>query len=310
MLRRYRTWGLRAVAVAGVTLGIVLIWRSLGRFSAEDILRSTQNTSVDTLVLCMVFALASFACLTLNDWVALRYVGHPLPYRRAALASFVSLSLGHSIGFGGISSGAIRYRFYSRWGLSFADVAQLVVFSGATVAMGLLSVAAMMLIVFPGLTGAYLNLPPPTCHLIGGAFAVVVAAYYCSSLLRIAEIRVRGRVLKLPRPAFAAAQIAIGTLDVGLVAACLYSALRAESKLHYTQVVAAYVASNAAGLVAHVPGGLGVIETAVLHILPGNAGKMVGALIIFRLTYYLIPLAVGIAALLVAESRFRRSDSR
>src|SRR5690606_1118282 len=45
------------------------------------------------------FAAASYLCLTGFDALAVRYAGRPLPYRRVALASFVSLTIGHNIGF-------------------------------------------------------------------------------------------------------------------------------------------------------------------------------------------------------------------
>src|SRR3712207_8967800 len=62
-----------------------------------------------------------------RDWssdVCSSDLGRPLSYPKVALASFVSLSLGHNIGFAGLSSGAIRYRFYSRAGLTAEEVAK------------------------------------------------------------------------------------------------------------------------------------------------------------------------------------------
>ena len=48
---------------------------------------------------------------------------------------------------------------------------------------------------------------------------------------------------------------------------------------------------NVTSLVSHVPGGLGVIETVVLYLLPG--ANVIGALIAFRAIYFLLPLAIG-----------------
>ena len=80
------------------------------------------------------------------DWLGLRYAGHPLAYRKAALASFTSLSLGHNIGFAALSSGAIRYRFYSRWELDPEGVAKVVVFCGVTVGLGLMILGGIALL--------------------------------------------------------------------------------------------------------------------------------------------------------------------
>jgi hypothetical protein len=52
-----------------------------------------------------------------------------------------------------------------------------------------------------------------------------------------------------------------------------------------------YVAANTAAILSHVPGGLGVIEAVVLSLVPG--ANVVGALIAFRVVYYLIPFVIG-----------------
>jgi hypothetical protein len=52
-----------------------------------------------------------------------------------------------------------------------------------------------------------------------------------------------------------------------------------------------YVVANTAAILSHVPGGLGVIEAVVLSLVPG--ANVVGALIAFRVIYYLIPFVIG-----------------
>src|SRR3954469_3454903 len=95
------------------------------------------------------FAAASYICLTGFDWLALHYCGRPLPYRKAALASFTSLSLGHNFGFAALSSGAVRYRFYSRWGLSAEQIARVIIFCGVTVGLGLILLGGIALLFNP-----------------------------------------------------------------------------------------------------------------------------------------------------------------
>jgi uncharacterized membrane protein YbhN (UPF0104 family) len=62
--------------------------------------------------------------------------------------------------------------------------------------------------------------------------------------------------------------------------------------------------ANAAAIASHVPGGLGVIEAAVLILLPG--GSSLAAVIIFRVAYFLVPLPFGLAALIASEIIYRR----
>jgi glycosyltransferase 2 family protein len=61
----------------------------------------------------------------------------------------------------------------------------------------------------------------------------------------------------------------------------------------------------AGSLLSHVPGGLGVIETVVLFLLPGQ--QLIGGLVAFRVIYFLIPLCIGAPLFAVSEVFFRRS---
>ncbi|HEX9903682.1 MAG TPA: UPF0104 family protein, partial [Propylenella sp.] len=120
-------------AVAVIALAAFLLYRTLSRYDYDELVQSIASIPPFRLATALLFAAASYLCLTGFDALALRYVGHPLPYRKVALASFVSLSLGHNIGFAALSSGTIRYRFYSREGLTAEEVAKVIVFCGTTV---------------------------------------------------------------------------------------------------------------------------------------------------------------------------------
>ena len=62
--------------------------------------------------------------------------------------------------------------------------------------------------------------------------------------------------------------------------------------------------ANIASLIAHVPGGLGVIEAVVATVLPG-AGVVAG-LIIFRAVYFLVPLLPGATLLAFSLASVRK----
>src|SRR3954451_19131762 len=94
-----RRWAPRIFAAAAIALAGFLLTRTLGRYSADDILASLRAIAPTRIALALVFAAASYACLTGFDWLALRAARQHLPYRTVALASFCSLSLGHNIGF-------------------------------------------------------------------------------------------------------------------------------------------------------------------------------------------------------------------
>jgi uncharacterized membrane protein YbhN (UPF0104 family) len=304
---RRRVWLSSLLAALGLALAGFLLHRALSRYSLEEILASVRAVPVANLGLAALFAAASYTCLTGFDWLALRYVGKPLPYRRSALASFVSLSLGHSIGFAGISSGAFRYRYYSRWGLSAGEVAKLVLFCGATVALGLLVLGSAALLLRPDIPVAFTGLSPGVVRLVGLACLAVPLLYLVLAAKLRRTITIRGVTLDMPPLRLAIAQLVIGPLNFAMVAACLTAAVSAASPASYLDVATAYVTGNVMGLVTHVPGGLGVIEGAVMYLLPGES--LIGPLIVFRVIYFLVPLAIGITVFLIAELVFRRSGA-
>ena len=291
------------VAVAGVGLAGFLLYRILARYSLDDIVAAVTAIPLSRLLRAGGFAAASYTCLTGFDWLALRYAGRPLAYRKAALASFTSLSLGHNIGFAALSSGAIRYRFYSRWGLDSEEVAKVIVFCGATVALGLMVLGGIALICSPQLGHELTGLGRPTIIGLGSTCLALAAAYVALAAWVRHPLRVRSWTWEMPRLPLALGQVVIGPINFALVAACLYEAIAAVADVGYFSVASVYVIANATALISHVPGGLGVIESVVAFLLP--EAELIGALVAFRFIYFLLPLALGAGLFVVTELALR-----
>ena len=66
--------------------------------------------------------------------------------------------------------------------------------------------------------------------------------------------------------------------------------------LGFTRFLGVYLLAQVAGLVSHVPAGLGVFETVLVLLLarwlPGDA--VLGSALAYRIVYYLIPLAFAL----------------
>ena len=236
----------------------------------------------------------------------MRYTGRDLPYRKIALASFVSLSIGHTLGFAAFSSGAVRYRFYAGWGLSAGDVGRILVFCGLTVLLGLTTLGGIACLLGPRLVARTFGAAPGAVIAVGGLLLALVALYVLLAAVVRLPIRIRHFELPLPPLRLALGQIACGTGDFLMVSAVLHQMLSATSAVGFFPVAAGYVVANSAGIVSHVPGGLGVIEAVLLSLLPG--ANVVGALVAFRVVYFLIPFLIG--ALLFGVCELRRQRCR
>lgn len=295
--RRAIPW---VVGALGITLAAWLLWRTLGRYDLAQLRTAVTAVPLHNLLLAAAFAAASYLCLTGFDFLATRYAGSRLPYRRVALASFTSLSLGHNIGFAALSSGAIRYRFYSRWGLDGPTVARIILFCAATVGIGLIVLAAMALLLQPELAARVTGLSHGAVLGLGAACAILALTYLALAACVRRPLTWRRWSAEMPSLRLALGQMVIGPLNFACVAACLHQTLLGVADIPYLAVASAYVIANVATLVTHVPGGLGVIESVVQYLLP--EADLIGALLVFRFVYFLVPLGLGGLSFAAAEA--------
>lgn len=300
---------LKPVLIAVVlSLAGFLLYRTLSRYTLNEIATSITAVPPMRIGLAAVFAAASYFCLTFFDWLALHYVGRPLPYRYAALASFTSLSLGHNIGFAALSSGAVRYRFYSRWGLSLGEAAKVIVFCGITVGLGLAILGGCALLLRSQLASEITGLSQGAVVTLGIICLALPVAYLALAAFRQRPLRIRSICLEMPPPWLALGQVIIGPINFAFVAACLHQTLVAIDDVSYLAVATVYVIAVVTALITHVPGGLGVIETVVMFLLPQK--EFIGALILFRVIYFFVPLCFGAPLFAISELVFRESGSR
>ena len=246
-----------------------------------------------------VFAACSYLTLTCFDYFGIRYAGKRLPYPRVAFASFVSLGIGHTLGLAPFSSGAVRYRFYSRWGLNLTEIALMIVFCGLTVAAGEISVVAIGLLMDPELGARILKITPSLALTLGLTCVAVVLSYLIFCLLRQDKFRFRKWSIPAVPWRLALAQIVVGTMNYLFVVAALNQTLAAP--IPYSTVATAYVLANVAALMSHVPGGLGVIEAVLVALLPG--ADVIGGVIAFRAIYFFVPFVLGSALFAGTELR-------
>lgn len=293
---------LKLVIGAAICVAVFLLYRSLGRYTLDEVEESLQSISGIRLMSAFFFVVLSYLCLTGFDTLAVAYTGRRLSYRQTALTSFTALSIGHNVGMAALSSGAVRYRFYSRWGLTAEDVAKVIVFCGITVGLGLATLGGLALLLQPqaadllGLEGWIKGAVGILCLAIPAAYLLVCA--FVHRPLHLKTWRFEPPALKL-----ALGQILIGTLNFACVAAAIHQLLATFTDVGYLAVATTYVTANIAALISHVPGGLGVLEATMLGILPSTAS--IGALIAFRVLYFFVPLAIGIPTLLVTEAYYR-----
>lgn len=296
----------RFLFVAAVAGAAYLVYRTWSQYEFDDVVAALRTLPKANLALCLLFAACSYFCLACGDWLAVRYAGKPLPFHQTALASFTALSIGHNVGLAAMSSGAVRYRFYTRWGLHTEDIAKVIAFCGITVGLGLATLGAVSLCLRPDDASSMTGLDHGSIAGVSLACLAVPVLYLVLSASVRKPMRVRGWSLQLPRFPLALGQIVVGTVNFGFVAAALHQMLSAVGDAPFLKVAAASITANIAAIVSHVPGGLGVLEATVVQVLPGAAS--IAAVIAYRVVYYFIPLAIGVPLLVGSEVAFKSAS--
>jgi uncharacterized membrane protein YbhN (UPF0104 family) len=281
-----------------------LLYRALSAYDRAKIVEAIFAIPRPRLALGALFVAGSYFSLTLFDTLAIRYVGAKLPYRRIALASFTALSIGHTLGVSAASSGAIRYRFYSRWGIGAGDIARIILFCAMTTGLGLNTLMGLALLLQANVAAKLLGFSQAGAIVLGAASLLLTALYVALAAVLHRPLAIKRWKIPIPPVKLALAQISIGTIDFCFVAAALYELFPATVAVGYFAVATVYVLANVASIVSHVPGGLGVLEAVVIHVLPEVS--VIGALVVFRFIYFLVPFTLGAALFATYELRVAR----
>jgi uncharacterized membrane protein YbhN (UPF0104 family) len=282
-------------AILGVLLlvgAIYVVQREFRHLNLRDVGRAMRQVPAHALAVAAIWNVAAYGVLTFYDRLATIYAGKRVSYARTALASFCAYTLAHNLGFAAVSGAAVRYRLYSHWGLTPEQIAKVIAFCSLTFGLGGMSLGGAILFGEPRAVPWFGDhLPLWTLYAVGAALWAVVAGYVFTST-KYPVLHFRGRTLELPSWRMALMQVALATVDVGVTASIFYALLPQAHGLTWLRFLAVYLGSYAAGLVANVPGGLGVFDAAILlglsRYLP--APVVLSTTFIFRLYYYVIPL--------------------
>jgi phosphatidylglycerol lysyltransferase len=305
----------RARHVLGSVIGLalflaalVVLWRQLSEVTWQALLADVVATPPRALMLALILTTLSYLTLSGYDFVAMAYIRKRLPRARIGWVSFLAYAVANNVGFATLSGASIRYRFYTRWGLSAEDLSLIVLSNSVACWLGLLMLGGVSLVWAPR---AMATLPVPGWTVpFGWVFIAIAIAYLLVVAAWRAPVRVRGFSVPSPRPWLAMAQLTVSAIDWTLAGAVLYVVLP-PSRATFVDVVGAFLLAQILGLVSHLPGGIGVFEGLIVFTLSPflSASQLVPALIVYRVVYYVLPLSVALVGLVIDEALLRRTQA-
>ena len=251
----------------------------------------------------------NYVTLTGYDFVAFAYLGKRLARWRVMLTSFLAYAIANNLSLAMLSGATVRYRFYSRWGVTAEELSRIVFSYSVTFWLGLFALGGLSLLTMPlpelsRLPAGYL------ARASGVVLLLLPAAYLAMTVVRRVPLRIWRISLPVPTPAVALAQLTVSVVDWVLAGAVLFVLLPAGA-VPFLPFLGAFLISILAGNISHVPGGLGVFEGTMLLFLNGSVGasQVLAALLVYRAVYYLMPLALATAILVADEAARRRGTA-
>jgi phosphatidylglycerol lysyltransferase len=290
-----------------IVVASVVLYRTLGSIDAADVARQFAVIPGSAIALAAAFTALAFMSLAVYEVAMLRYINAGIADWKPFLTALIAYPVGHAVGFGALSGGAVRYRFYSAAGLSTFDVGKVVLLSAMPYAAGLGVLCGASLVFDASDAAALLRLTPRAAATAGAVLLLLHVAYVVAVLRWRAPIDLRWFRLELPGPGMTAVQYALGLVDALCGITVLYVLLPAGADVDFASFVAVYVIAVFVGLLSSVPAGLGVFESMLLLMLRDIAPEaLLGSVLAYRLIYELLPFAVGVALFLGWEGWSRR----
>jgi len=282
---------------------LIVLHHELRVYHIRDILENLKEISSHQISLAIILTVTGYLLMTMYDSLALRYVRHPLPYAKIGFVSFIGYAFSNNLGLSVISGGSVRYRLYSLWGLSLMDITRVITFCSVSLWLGFFTLSGIVFLVEPQILPAQLKLPFHSLHPLGVIFLLIVFVYVLSALKIKRPLRIRDWEFPFPSIPVVLSQILVASVDWTIAGSVIYILLPAMQGFSFFKFLSIFLVAQVAGIASQIPGGLGVFETVIILLIPPDVPRhqAIGALLIFRCIYYILPLLAATFLLGIQE---------
>ncbi len=267
--------------------------RELQGIALADVLASLAATPLATVVLAVGLTAISFSAIAGYDLIAVRSMGVAVPAGPALWSGFVASSFGQVLGLGAIVGAAMRWRMLRRFGVTPLQAGLV---SGAVTAgfmFSLIGIGSAVTLYAPGSISFPGSADPAlirTCAVIG----LTTFLWFLLMCWVQPRLEVAGRRLRLPRFGAMLRLVVLCVIDVVPAAAVLWVLLPAGQDISLATLIPLYLAALFVGLVANVPGGVGILELACLLTFPHlPQSEVLASVLLYRAIFYVLPFLVA-----------------
>lgn len=276
-------------------ISIVAIHQELRQYNYHEIFNSLVTLPPNRLYLSIIFTIFSYMGIGCYDTVSFYYLKHSISYKKSIFTGFISEAATNTVGMAFLTGSAIRYRYYSNWGVTALEIAQIIAFENVSFWLGLFAVSGVVFLTNPLTIPTQIQLPFLSVQPLGIIFLILVVAYIAGSIFSKKSLKIREHEFRFPSLKIALMQLGISSLDWVFTGAVLYVLLPETPSLSFASFLSVFLLAMTAGAISNVPGGLGVFESIMLLLLSSKIPPTVimGTLLAYRAVYYLFPLGVA-----------------
>lgn len=302
--RAHRPALMAAFSLAMVGLALFALARLASETSYSAVVAAILATEPWRLAAAVGFTALSFLLLTFYDYHAFEALGRRQPWVRIAPGAVAAYAVAQTAGFGPLSGGAIRMRYYTPLGFAPAEIARVVIFVTAAFGVGVALTGAVGAFWAAPTLSAVTGLPVATIYLVAGGTLAAGAVLVAAAGRRVVLPFTGGRGIDLPARGLMLRQIAVTALETMAAAGALWALMPAGS-IDYLALLPVFTVALVLGILSHVPAGLGVFEAVLLAALGSVAppAQLLAAFALYRLVYQVLPLAFASVGLALAEGR-------
>lgn len=290
---RLRPYAIGSAALLGAVIVFAALRNVLGSVRYGEIVAAMHDTPSSRLFAAVLATAVSYLVLSGYDVSALRFVGAQVKRSAVLFISFIAYALGNTVGVGVLTGAAVRMRLYTAEGLDPPKITALIAFNALAFGIGLATCGALALLWGAPRVAELVHVPSGLLRAIC-LLGLAAVALFLAACARQRELRWRRWSLPLPSASLAIRQLGISVVDLAASATALWVLLPPNAADPGTFAVF-YVSGIVLGMVSHVPGGIGVFEAAILFACARRAPveQVAGALVLYRIVYYLIPLLLA-----------------
>ena len=290
----------------GAVVFVLVAWAivyELRGFPLGEVKTYLADLPAAYVMIALALTSVNFVVLSGYDALAMRYVGVDLSYKRIAFSAFIGYAFSQAIGNPLLTGGGVRYRMYSSWGLSSAQIGKTILFAGVSFWLGCFALGAFLFLGQP-VSLSTLDLPVRPA-LLGAACLLPTAGYLGVTTLRNRPVTVRGWTFEVPDQWMVPVQVGLAVADLFVAAGVFYVLLPSGADLSYLYLLGVYQIALIAGVLSHVPGGLGVFDGILLLMLKPflPTSTIVGAILAFRGIFHLLPLTLAAISYMTFETQ-------